>query len=43
VLWVDVDKLDIKKGGSVLILDPDNIELVAKVSGKFKKVEKSQL
>ena len=38
VIWVDLAKLDLMPGSSVLMLDPDNIELSGNVSSQFERV-----
>jgi hypothetical protein len=41
VIWVDLNRLALKSGSPVLMLDPDNIELSRDVTKKFKKQKKS--
>jgi choloylglycine hydrolase len=37
VFWANLPKFDLAPGASVMILDPDNIELSGDVTGKFQK------
>lgn len=41
VIWVDLNRLALKSGSPVLMLDPDNIELSGDVTKKLKKQKKS--
>ncbi|AFY60618.1 linear amide C-N hydrolase [Synechococcus sp. PCC 6312] len=41
VIWVDLDKLDLRNGAPVLTLDPDNLELSGNVAAKFKQADKT--
>ncbi|MDS3860915.1 linear amide C-N hydrolase [Thermosynechococcaceae cyanobacterium BACA0444] len=40
VIWVDLDKLDLRDEAPVLILDPDNLELSGNVTTKFQQADK---
>ncbi|WP_425618682.1 linear amide C-N hydrolase [Anatilimnocola sp. NA78] len=41
VIWADLGKFDLAPGASVMVLNPDSIELSGDVSEKFQKVEKA--
>jgi len=38
VIWVDLAKLDLSPGSSVMVLDPDNIDLAGNVNQHFERV-----
>ncbi|MFG0290088.1 MAG: linear amide C-N hydrolase [Rhodopirellula sp. JB044] len=39
VIWVEIEKFDLKKGAPVMILDPNDIGLAGDVSDKFEAVD----
>jgi penicillin V acylase-like amidase (Ntn superfamily) len=39
VIWMDLDKFNLKAGAPVMVLDPNNIDLAGNVSAKFKKTK----
>lgn len=39
VIWVDIDKLALKKGARVAFLDPNDMKLAGDVSGKFQDID----
>jgi choloylglycine hydrolase len=41
VIWMDLSKFNLKAGASVMILNPDNIQLAGDVSAKFQIAEKT--
>lgn len=41
VIWVDLDRLNLKPGAPVMILDPDDINLSGNVSDRFHRAEKA--